>query len=287
MTLPVMIADELAQEIRHRSLSAVLRRPRNASSGRLRAIRRARRIERQRVVDRGQAPPAIPQIRRRQGDFHDFGDCGEADPVAEERLHRDLVRRVQHGRRAAALPQRCNRKAERRESAPISGRSKVSWPTAARSSVADRLARRAPANAGSSRSAGACRPAPSSACMEPSRKVISACTTDCGCTSTSSAFRRDAEQVMRLDQFQALVHERRRIDGDLGAHRPGGMRRAPAAGVASRDALGRPGAERPAGGGERIGADRRQGRGRRSAGRARCAPNRPAGCARRARARAP
>ena len=34
---------------------------------------------------------------------------------------------------------------------------------------------------------------------------------------------RGAEQVVGLDQLEALVHERGRVDGDLAAHRPGGM----------------------------------------------------------------
>ena len=34
---------------------------------------------------------------------------------------------------------------------------------------------------------------------------------------------RQAEQVMGLDQLEPLVHERGRVDGDLRAHRPGGM----------------------------------------------------------------
>src|SRR3546814_16441446 len=33
----------------------------------------------------------------------------------------------------------------------------------------------------------------------------------------------DREQMMRLDQFEALVHHRHRIDADLSAHRPVGM----------------------------------------------------------------
>ena len=36
-------------------------------------------------------------------------------------------------------------------------------------------------------------------------------------------FAGQAEQMMRLDQFESLVHHRRRIDADLGAHRPVGM----------------------------------------------------------------
>jgi hypothetical protein len=34
----------------------------------------------------------------------------------------------------------------------------------------------------------------------------------------------EPEEVMRLDQFEPLVRERRRVDRDLGAHGPGGMR---------------------------------------------------------------
>jgi hypothetical protein len=30
----------------------------------------------------------------------------------------------------------------------------------------------------------------------------------------------DTEQLVRLDHFEALVHERRRVDRDLGAHVP-------------------------------------------------------------------
>ncbi len=46
-------------------------------------------------------------------------------------------------------------------------------------------------------------------------------TTDCGCTTTSIAVEVDAEQLVRLDHLEALVHERRRVDRDLGAHGPG------------------------------------------------------------------
>ena len=34
------------------------------------------------------------------------------------------------------------------------------------------------------------------------------------------AIHRDAEQMMRFDRLQALVHQRRRVDGDLAAHPP-------------------------------------------------------------------
>ena len=60
---------------------------------------------------------------------------------------------------------------------------------------------------------------------------------------------RDAEQVHRLDEFQALVHHRRGIDADLRAHAPvrvldGLLRRD------GRRLLARPAAKRPAGAGE-------------------------------------
>ena len=38
---------------------------------------------------------------------------------------------------------------------------------------------------------------------------------------------RRAEQVVGLDHLEALVHQRRRVDRDLAAHRPGRVRRAP------------------------------------------------------------
>ena len=64
---------------------------------------------------------------------------------------------------------------------------------------------------------------PSWATTEPSRNSTSPCTTDCGCTSTSICAGGQREQVMRLDQFEALVHHAGGIDGDLRAHRPVGM----------------------------------------------------------------
>ena len=62
--------------------------------------------------------------------------------------------------------------------------------------------------------------APSCAMIEPSRNSTRPCTIDCGCTRTSISLGRQREQVMRLDQFEALVHQRRGIDRDLRAHRP-------------------------------------------------------------------
>ena len=63
----------------------------------------------------------------------------------------------------------------------------------------------------------------------------------------------DAEQLVRLDDLQALVHERRRVDGDLGAHGPRRVLQR----VGDGDALelgSRRAAERPTAGGEQDAA---------------------------------
>ena len=72
---------------------------------------------------------------------------------------------------------------------------------------------------------------------------------DCGCTTTSIAVVRRAEQVVGLDHLEALVHQRRRVDRDLAAHRPRRVleRLLDRHGVQLR---ARAAAERAAGGGE-------------------------------------
>ena len=57
----------------------------------------------------------------------------------------------------------------------------------------------------------------------------------------------DIVQPVRLDDLQALVGERRRVDRDLGAHRPGRVARAPAPGVTARELAraSRRGTDRP------------------------------------------
>ena len=84
-----------------------------------RAIRRADGIERKRLVDRGRPGQQSLGFGGRQGNFHDLGDCGEADPVGEKRLDRHFVRGIQDGRRAAALLQRLHCEAERRKALRI------------------------------------------------------------------------------------------------------------------------------------------------------------------------
>ena len=86
---------------------------------------------------------------------------------------------------------------------------------------------------------------------------------------------RQREQMMRLDQFEALVHHRRGVDRDLRAHRPVGMLAAPARAL-PRGSLRRPGAERPARRGQDDAAARPRAARRPAPGRSRCARSRPA-----------
>ena len=65
---------------------------------------------------------------------------------------------------------------------------------------------------------------PSCASIEPSIYSTIEWITDCGWTMISIRVAVDREQPRRLDQLEPLVHHRRRIDRDLGAHRPVGMR---------------------------------------------------------------
>ena len=89
-----------------------------------------------------------------------------------------------------------------------------------------------------------------------------------------------AEQVVGLDHLEALVHQRRRVDRDLAAHRP---RRVPQR-LLDRDVLelgARAAAERAAGGGDDEPLDGARRARRRSAGAARSARSRPGSAARR------
>jgi hypothetical protein len=70
------------------------------------------------------------------------------------------------------------------------------------------------------------------------------------------ALERRAEEPVRLDHLEALVHHRGRVDRDLAAHHPVGMR-ARLLGRHAREALERRGAERPARGGEQDAAHAR------------------------------
>ncbi len=57
----------------------------------------------------------------------------------------------------------------------------------------------------------------------PSFRWISEWMIDCGWTTTSICEYGTVEEMVRLDQLEALVEERRRVDSDSPAHLPGGM----------------------------------------------------------------
>ena len=61
---------------------------------------------------------------------------------------------------------------------------------------------------------------PICASIDPSANSTSEWTIDCGCTIDLDLRRRQAEQPVRLDHLEALVHQRGRVDGDLRPHLP-------------------------------------------------------------------
>ena len=61
---------------------------------------------------------------------------------------------------------------------------------------------------------------PSCAMIEPSISSTIEWTIDCGWMTHVDPVGRHAEQPVRLDHLEALVHQRRRVDGDLAAHPP-------------------------------------------------------------------
>ena len=127
---------------------------------------------------------------------------------------------------------------------------------------------------------------PRCASAAPSMSVIMLWTIDCGCTTTSMRSYGIAEQVVGLDDLQALVHERRRVDRDLAAHVPRRVLQR----VLDADVL-ELGARAPAEGAARRGQDElldaSPAARPRSAGAAPSARSRRAGSARRSPRRAP
>ena len=85
---------------------------------------------------------------------------------------------------------------------------------------------------GRSRWAGACRAGTAGRWWSRRCRSTIECTIDWGWTTTSIWSKPDAdavvaggraEQLVGLDDLEALVHQRRRVDRDLGPHRPRGM----------------------------------------------------------------
>ena len=159
-----------------------------------------------------------------------------------------------------ALPAPCRMAAMARPSAgkrSTSGRSKVELAERGKIERRGRELRAGPANRGSSRSAAACRPARSPHAIEPSRKVISACTTDCGCTSTSSRSGAMAKRWWASISSRPLFMSVAESMEILAPIDQVGWASA-CAGVAFAMRSAGQVAERPARGRQRIGADRRR-----------------------------
>ena len=202
----------------------------------------------------------------------------EAELAGQERGHGDLVGRVQ--RRPAGSPpppQRAVGQVQAREPLVIRAAESRAAPRCARSSGGSApLQRSGYENAywmGSRMSV-----TPSCAMIDPSRNSTIECTTDCGWITTSIWSGPDAEQPVRLDHLEALVHQRGRVDRDLAPHAPGRV----AQRVFGPDLLqlgGRVAAERPAGRGQDQPRDLRRGCARAGTGGWRCARCPPAGSA--------
>ena len=151
-------------------------------------------------------------------------DVGEADVAGEKARDRDFVGGVEHGGRAAAGCERFVREAQDTGKRAMSGAWKCSAPMRARSRKStpgvDAL--------GKAERVGDRRAHVGIAELRDHRAVdvldqrMDDALADGSTTSICVGPR--VEQPARLDHFEALVHHRRRIDRDLAAHHPVGMR---------------------------------------------------------------
>ena len=143
------------------------------------------------------------------------------DASVEEQRDRLLVGRVEHRRRRASGPSRLRCRA----AAPETARAEPARTSAASTHRVERLVRRRPATRSGCVSAystgSSIVGAPICASTLPSTNSTNECTMLCGCTTTSIAIVRQAEEEVRLDHLERLVRERRAVDGDLAAHAPG------------------------------------------------------------------
>ncbi len=170
-------------------------------------------------------------------------------PAAQEGVHGDLVGGVEHARRGAA--------GHARPRAPGAGTGSVARRAARRSASRPRPGRaRAPARrrarggAARRRSAPAC-PGARGAPAPRRRKRAPGVDDRLRVHDDVDPVVRRAEEVVGLDHLEALVHQRRRVDRDLAAHRPRRVLRAPRSTVTPSSSAARAAAERPAGRGQR------------------------------------
>ena len=136
----------------------------------------------------------------------------EGDLAVEKRGDGDLVGGVERGRRPCPSRQRLARNAQ----APESARGRRLRRSAATSAMRSGRGDAAGDAVGMSQAMRdrrcACPGLASPAMVEPSSKAMRPCTIDCGCTTTASFSARDREEMMRFDQFEALVHQAGAVD---------------------------------------------------------------------------
>ena len=138
--------------------------------------------------------------------------CGDRDFIGGIEHRRSRAAGLGRGPRQRAAQGNARGPAPRNRAAPPRTRSSDSTPEAMRSGQPS-------ACAIGVRMSGL----PSWASIDPSTYSTIECTMLCGCTTTSTCARRQAEQQTGLDQLETLVHQRRRIDRNLAAHEPARM----------------------------------------------------------------
>ena len=223
----------------------------SAGRGRRRAARRRRRHgggrRRPRAITTSAEVACVPS-HSSSVSASDIGDPGPVEAAVEERGDRHLVGGVEPGRSGPAGPAGRVGQVEAAEGRPVRrARSRASRAGSSRWRRTHGPAGRG--RPGRSRSAGACPGSESWAMVEPSANVDHRVDDRLGVHDDLDAVVVDPEQLVRLDHLQALVHERRGVDRDLGPHGPGRMGQGLGDGHAAqlRQAAA---PERPAAGGE-------------------------------------
>ena len=142
----------------------------------------------------------------------------ERQPAVEERLDRDLVRRVEGARVVPPSSPARAREREQRERLEVR-RDELEREPAARSSARHVAWRGAPDSRARTRSEPSCRDSRDGrAPRRPGSAREHARSRSDGQRSRSLV--RKSEEEVRLDQLEPLVRERRRVDGDLRPHAP-------------------------------------------------------------------
>ena len=183
-------------------------------------------------------------LRGIEGRLHQCGYSEETQTPVDELLHRDLVGGIEDGRRRAAVRQRPARERQRREA------DHVGLLEGQRTHAGEIELRRRRAHAHRPRQTMRNRDAHVGRSKLRHDRAVTKLdhAMDDGLRMHHHVEHVGAlrEQMMGLDEFEALVHQRRRIDGDFRSHGPGRMFERLLDGHFLHG-LERPGAERPAG----------------------------------------